>query len=220
MPPVESILQFPNLNTPDLGCFLRRKHEFQIDSHVDFLNVHIEFSPSIDFSPPYHQTYFRVMCGEAAFFQRCLVYMTVDTSIPPPILQTTPPAFILGGDYTPRPSEWNRFPTQSGQRFYWFFGQHRNPTLAAWRRDALVGHSYDIYENGTLSIVGYDDTGQDRDFDDFVLEVAIVGRRSWKDVTQAEDQAAANAEIEKEGLPRLRALLEKRGVEATNYQAP
>jgi hypothetical protein len=208
--PIESILQFPNPNTPDLGCFIRRKHEFAIDPDVDFQNVHIEFNPSIDFSPAYHQTYFRVMCGEAAFFQRCLVFMTTDTSIPPPILQNFPPGFVLGGDFNPRPSDWNRFPTQLGERFYWFFGQHRNPATTSWQVDAAVGHSYDIYENGTLSIVRYDDTGEDRDFNDLVLEVAIVGRRSWRDLIQAVDQEKVNRAIQRQGIPKLKALLKKR----------
>jgi hypothetical protein len=206
---IESILQFPNPNTPDLGCFVRRKHEFQTDADVDFQNVHVEFNPSIDFNPRYHQTYFRVMCGEAAFFQRCMVHMTVDPQMPPPV--NFPPDFVLGGDFTPRPSEWNRYPTHSGERFYWFFGQHRNPANTTWQADALVGHSYDIYENGTLSIVRYDDTGGDRDFNDLVLEIAIVGRLSWRDLAQAENQAAVNAKIEKQSLPRLRALLKQRG---------
>jgi hypothetical protein len=68
-----------------------------------------------------------------------------------------------------------------------------------------------VYENGTLSIVRYDDTEGDRDFNDLVLEVAIVGRRSWGDIIQAENQAAVDEKIKKEGLPRLRALLKKRG---------
>ena len=210
MIPIESILQFPTPATPDLGCFIRRKHGFESDTDVDFQNVHVEFNPSIDFSPAYHQTYFRVMCGEAAFFQRCLVFMTTDVSIPPPILQNFPPAFVLGGDFTPRPSDWNRFPTQSGERFYWFFGQHRNPATTNWQADALVGHSYDIYENGTLSIVQYDDTGGDRDFNDLILDVAIVGRTSWGNLSQAIDQAKVNKVIEKKGIPRLQALLKKR----------
>jgi hypothetical protein len=136
--------------------------------------------------------------------------MTVDAQIPPPVLQNFPPDFVLGGNFTPRPSEWNRYPTQSGERFYWFFGQHRNPANTTWQADSLVGHSYDIYENGTLSIVRYDDTGGDRDFNDLVLEVAIVGRRSWRDLVQAANQAAVNAKIKKQGLPRLRKLLKKR----------
>ena len=209
MNPLESISLFPNPNTPDLGCFVRRKHEFKTDPDVDFQNVHMEFNPSIDFSPSYHQTYFRVMCGEAAFFQRCLVYMTNDLTIPPPLLQNFPPGYVLGGDYTPRPSEWYKFPTQAGERFYWFFGQHRNPATSSWQTDALVGHSYDIYENGTLSKVGYDDTGGDRDFNDLVLEVAVVGRHSWVELLQAENQVTANKMIQKEGLPRLKALLKK-----------
>ena len=206
---IESILHFPNPNTPDLGCFIRQKHGFQTDSDVDFLNVHVEFNPSIDFGPPYHQCYFRIQCAEAAFFQRCLVYMTADASIPPPILQNFPPNFILGGEYVPYPTDWQRFPTQGGQRFYWFFGQHRNPNGGTWQPDALVGHSYALYDNGTLSVVGYDDTGGDRDFDDLKLEVAIVGRRSWQEVIQAEAQATINKQIEQEGIPRLRALAHK-----------
>jgi hypothetical protein len=216
MNPIEAISLFPNPNTPDLGCFVRRKHDFITDPDVDFLNVHVEFNPSIDFSPLYHQAYFRVMCGQAAFFQRCLVYMTTDASIPPPVLQNFPPGFVLGGDYTPRPSDWNRFPTQGGERFYWFFGQHRNPASSAWQADTVPGHTlvqhrYDIYENGTLSTVRYDDTGGDLDFNDLILEVAIVGRRSWGELSQAENQAAVNRLIQEQGMPRLRALLEKRG---------
>jgi hypothetical protein len=89
--------------------------------------------------------------------------MTTDATIPPPILENFPPNFVLGKDYTPHPSDWSRFPTQSGQRLYWFFGQRRDPATTVWQPDALVGHSYDIYENVTLSTVQYDDTGGDRD---------------------------------------------------------
>jgi hypothetical protein len=47
MLPIESIMQFPNLNTPDLGCFVKRRHEFESEMGVDFQNIHIEFNPSI-----------------------------------------------------------------------------------------------------------------------------------------------------------------------------
>jgi hypothetical protein len=97
---------------------------------------------------------------------------------------------------------------QGGQRFDRFFGQHRNPNGGTWQPDALVGHSYALYDNGTLSVVGYDDTG-DRDFDDLKLDVAIVGRRSWQEVIQAEAQATINTQIERDGIPRLRALAQK-----------
>jgi hypothetical protein len=57
MLPLETISLFPNPNVPDLGCFVRRKHEFERDD--DFQNLHVEFNPSIDFSPQYHQ------CGQS-----------------------------------------------------------------------------------------------------------------------------------------------------------
>lgn len=207
---IESISLFPNPNSPDLGCFVRRKHGFETDPDVDFENSHVDFNPSIDFSPQYHQTYFRVSCGSAAFYERCLVMMTPDASLPPPILEHLPPDFVLGGDYTPHPSDWQKFPTQGGQRFYWFFGQYRNPVTSFWQPDAAVGHSYDIYENGTLSTVQFDDTGGDRDFNDLIVEVAIVGRRSWTTLPVALEQAAVNRVIQEKGIPRLRALLERR----------
>jgi hypothetical protein len=101
---IENILLFPSPSVPDLGCFVRRKHDLELDE--GFQNIHVELNPSIDFNPPFHQLYFRVMCGQAGFFQRCLVYMTTDLSIPPPILVNFPPDVILGGDSTPRPSDW------------------------------------------------------------------------------------------------------------------
>ena len=205
--PIESISLFPNPDTPDLGCFIRRKHELQIDD--GFHNIHVELSPSIDFAPQYHQLYFRVMCGQAAFFQRCFVYMRPDLSIPPPLLTAFPPDWILGGDYTPRPSDWQRYPTQAGTRFYFFIGQNRNPNSASWAADAIVAHTYDIYENGTLSRVQYDDAGGDQDLNDFILEVAVVGRRSWELVAQALDQEEINRRVAEEGLPRLKSLLGK-----------
>ena len=199
---LENILLFPNPDVPDLGCFVRRKHELEVNEFER--NLHVELNPSIDFHPNHHQVYFRVMCGHAGFFQRALVKMTADLSVPGPILEHFPPDFVLGGDFRPRPSDWFKFPTQSGQRFYWFFGQHRDPAGSTWASDALVGHTYDIYENGTLSTIKYDDTGGDRDFDDFVLEAAVVGRRSWGDLVQAIDQAEITELVAKKGLGAVR----------------
>lgn len=202
MLPLESITLFPNPSSPDLGCFLRRKHGVEIQEFD--ANIHVELNPSIDFHPTHHQFYFRVICGEAGYFQRCLAYMRTDLSIPPPILQSFPPDFVAGGDHSPRPTDWFRFPTQAGERFYFLFGQHRNPAAGGWTADAVVGHSYDIYENGTLSTIHYDDTGQDRDMDDLVLEAAVVGRRSWLDLAQAVDQERVNAKVVEQGLRDVR----------------
>lgn len=203
----ESISNFPNLNVPDLGRFVRRKHDLEIEELS--LNIHTVFNPSIDFHPQYHQLYFRVAWGRAAFFQRCLVYMTTDLSIPAVNLIARPADWILGGEYTPRPSDWQKYPTQSGDRYYWFFGQHRNPSGGSWTADVLFGHTYDIYENGTLSTIHYDDTGGDQDADDFVLEAAIVGRQSWQELVQARDQEDINERYTREGLPKLKSRMYK-----------
>jgi hypothetical protein len=198
---------FPDFNAPDLGCLVRRKHDLQIEDGN--ANVHVEFVPSIDFAPRFHQAYFRVKCGKAAFFERCMVHRTTDFSVPGPILEQFPPDFVLGGDFTPRPSDWLRYPASQSPQNYWFFGQFRNPAETAWRRDAIVAHAYDIYDNGTLSTVQYDDTGGDRDLNDLIIEVAIVGRTPIGILTQAVDQKAATLHFEQYAAPRIRAEIEK-----------
>ena len=44
--PLESISLFPSPNAPDLGCFVRRKHELEMEE--PFHNIHVELNPSID----------------------------------------------------------------------------------------------------------------------------------------------------------------------------
>jgi hypothetical protein len=197
-------LFFPNFTSPDLGCLVRRKHELE----VGFQNLHFEFVPSIDLNPKFHQTYFRVKCGRAGFFERCLVYRTVGPTIPPLLLQR-PADAVLGGDFKPTPSDWFRFPIQEGEMNYVFMGQFRNPAQGEWNVDAKVAHAYDIYDNGTLSTVHFDDTGGDNDLDDLILEVAVVKRVKreivFQDVAQ---QSKVNADFVRDRLPKL--LAERR----------
>src|SRR5688500_1816196 len=72
--PVEALFPFPfwTPNTPDLGCFVRRQHDFQLDANFRLWN---EFPPwdANGYIP--HQAYFRVLCGKAAFYQRVKVWM-------------------------------------------------------------------------------------------------------------------------------------------------
>jgi hypothetical protein len=78
---------------------------------------------------------------------------------------------------------------------------NRVPYLA---RKSLVGHVYDIYENGTLSTVHYDDTEADGDLDDMILEVAIVGRKQMRIFEPAIEQEAATEAFKKQAMPRIR----------------
>jgi hypothetical protein len=190
-------------DTPDLGCFVRQKHG------LETYNFHVYGEPSpweiSDGSLRFfdHQAYFRVKCGKAAFFQRCLVYMR-DGQPSLTVVLGALPDWVLGGDYRPYPSDWLKFPPQRGSRTYFFAGEHRDPTGSVWRWDAAVGHTYDIYDNGTLATVQWDDTGGDRDFNDLVVEVAVVRRsRYFGDLVLAERDEEALKRFADEIEPEL-----------------
>jgi hypothetical protein len=187
-------LLFPTPETPDLGCLVRNVHPFEHD--YDF-HMWSELSEVIQ-GP--HQVYFRVRCGEAAFFQRTNVYMS-PVFVPP----GAPADVVLGGDFRPRPSDWRKFPPQQAPLQYWFHGEHRNPASSTWQWDAAVGHSFDVYDYGTLSVVGWDDTGGDMDLNDHTVEVAVVDRTGHFGVFQpAEVKAAALERFTGETYPEYR----------------
>ena len=94
---------------------------------------------------------------------------------------------------------------QSLPKDYWFLGEHRDPSGGTWTHDAAVGHSFDIYDNGTLSTVGWDDTGGDLDYNDVIMEVAVVYRRGYFDWLRP--VAAADATMNhfvREAYPKYR----------------
>lgn len=185
---------FQTPNTPDLGCFVRQMHGFQAQSHTPFWNEYAPGGP--------HQAYFRVSCGKAAFHQRVKVWRR---EFDPEVHSGSNPDWVLGGDFPPYPSEWIKYPPQTGLTPYWFRGEHRDPSQPQWQDDAAVGHRFDIYDNGTLSTVGWDDTGGDLDYDDMVVEVAIVFRHAYFD--QLAPVAVRQADFERfvrEELPKIR----------------
>jgi hypothetical protein len=121
----------------------------------------------------------------------------------PTIVLASPPDWTLGGDYLRHTPRTGSSTPQPGPQIYWFAGEYRNPSQAAWQRDAAVGHSYDIYDNGTLSTVGWDDTGGDRDMDDLIVEVAVVYRRSYFDMFLPVELVEADVEaFARDVLPR------------------
>jgi len=203
--PIDILRRYYSPATPDLGCFVRNKHPFQVDVDFFICNEFPPFNPSNGAILP-HQVYFRVKCGKAAHHQRVSVWMTPPGSSLPPPLIGQPPDYILGGDFAPTPSDWLKFPVRTTDQGYWFAGEHKPANGTGWLRDSSVGHSYDIYDNGTLSTVGWDDTGQDRDYDDLVLEVAVVRRHLYfpdlNGIALTPDEATR---FEREILPKLHA---------------
>jgi hypothetical protein len=130
--------------------------------------------------------------------------MTPANTDPPPLIGLQPD-YVLGGAFAPSPSDWQSFPVRTTDTWYWFGGEHKPPQDTSWRRDASVGHSFDFYDNGTLSTVGWDDTGGDRDFNDIVLEVAIVYRRNFFDDLLPIALSALELErLEKRVVPMIR----------------
>jgi hypothetical protein len=201
--PVIVTTTFATPNTPDLGCFVEHSHGFQVDGEWA---IWAEFAPwnNQEGIIP-HQCYFRVKCGRAAFFQRVKVWMR--PQLDSLIFNGIAPDHVLGGDFRPYPSDWVKYPPQRGNQTYWFRGEHRNPAESQWRADAAAGHSYDIYDNGTISTASWDDTGGDRDFDDMILEVAIVYRRRYFDPVIALVDAVTDEVFERfaaEDFPRFR----------------
>jgi hypothetical protein len=190
-------------NTPDLGCLVRNKHGFEVDYDFFMWAEPPPYDANFHYIP--HQAYFHVKCGRAAHFQRCNVWMR-PTNDALEVL-ASPPDYVLGGDSQPYPSDWLKFPPQQGEMYYWFGGEHRDPTAPDWEWDTSVGHSFDIYEHGTMSTVGFDDTSEDRDMNDLTLEVAIVYRQDYFGLlTQAIRREAELQRFVKEQLPTYRTL--------------
>lgn len=168
------VFPFHTPDVPDLGCFLEHRHDLQ---SYDFY-VWGEPSPWTLEGIIRHQTYARVICGEAGAYERAQVVMLDGSSTISDALGSALD-FVLGGDFRAQPSEWIKFPTQSENKMYWFVGAHRDPASVSWEPDAVVGHAFDIYENGTLSTVHFDNTRADGEMDDYILEVAVVHRRPF-----------------------------------------
>lgn len=206
---LRDMFPFWSPDVPDLGCLISRKHGLE---SYDFY-VWGEPAPWNANGIITHQTYARVICGEAAYFQRARAVMLSGSSSMIDAVFATPD-FVLGGNFRPYPSDWVKWPVQSDNRIYWFVGEHRNPATTTWQRDAMVGHTFDIYERGTLSTVHFDDTGGDRDLDDFILEVAVVRRRRFFDVLEGVAYPKADIKsFEEKDYPKLRdAIREDRRV--------
>lgn len=135
------------------------------------------------------------------------MHRTNDFSIPGPILEHQQPDFVLGGDQHVYATDWMRYPVSSAESYYWFFGQCRNPAQQQWQPDLVVAHIYDIYENGTLSTVHYDDAGGDNDLNDMILEIAIVGRKPIRIFDPVVGQKASAEIFKKQAMPRIRGEL-------------
>src|SRR5215207_6645814 len=82
---------FATPDAPDLGCFVEREHEFEVDGDWPFW---MAFTPweFVNGVPQYipHQIYARTICGAAAFYQRVKAWMAAQGTVPFSLLGLPP----------------------------------------------------------------------------------------------------------------------------------
>jgi len=144
---------------PDLGRFVRNESD-NIYAGVNVFRIWIH---------GHHRIIHRVSGGDAALWQRCLVYMRNA----PPDQNPLPPGnadFILGGQIWPTPTDWSKVEAHEGTWTYYWAGQSHKDN--AWRWDRGVRVRKEIYANGMEWRLAFDDCGSsDGDYNDFTIEV-------------------------------------------------
>jgi hypothetical protein len=139
-----------------------------------------------------HQVFYRVAGGSGGLWQRCLAWIRKEK--PRGQVPGENPDAGMGGEIWPSPTDWSAFPEQTGPdtTYYWFGHYHKN---RRWHPDKGIRVKGDRYENGLLVTLFFDDTGEDWDFDDFIIEVAMVFREDHKDKTKYEEMGVQMNEM-------------------------
>ncbi len=171
-PFIELLFAIPS--APDLGAPAGRRHGFRVLSDVNLWNA---LPPSDRGRHLPHQVYARVKAGRSGLHARAKVWARRD--LDPLILAGLMPDAVLGGDDPVPVGRWAALAPQPGEMAYWFSAELRDPVSLVWEPAASVGHSQAVFEHGTLSTVAWNGAGGARDYDDLVLEVAIVRRDAW-----------------------------------------
>ena len=111
-----------------------------------------------------------------------------ESALPPGDLDT-----ILGGEIWPTPNEWAAFDIHGpGTWTYYWGGQyHKNDK---WRWDHGVRVRRDYYRNGTLYTLSFEDTGEDGDYNDYVLQIAFIWKHKFDPSLLAEQPIAKAAD--------------------------
>ncbi len=114
-----------------------------------------------------HKLYMRVRGGDAAFPQRCLAYIRNGQFSEP---LTGDPDMVLGGGI-PSPGFWYAFPAQNSTMTYFIGGQYYNNK---WLLDTGVHVLRERYTNGLYYTFRFNDMPGNNDYNDFIIEVAVV----------------------------------------------
>ncbi|MCW3074590.1 MAG: peptidase astacin [Flaviaesturariibacter sp.] len=113
-----------------------------------------------------HRLYIRIRGGNADFFQRCIVLLR-SGQVSTPVGDAD---LVLGGG-RPAPGSWHALPVQSGGTTYFIGGQYHNN---GWLWDTSVQVRREQYEHGVYYTFGFNDMSGEADFNDHIVEVAVV----------------------------------------------
>jgi hypothetical protein len=119
-----------------------------------------------------HQVWYRVAGGDALFRQRLQVYQ--ENAGPRPTNQLPPESQLLQTISTNTPTGWVRLPIEQGVFSYYFDGDNRPFPNSDWENGEGIVVKRTRYENGNLFQLGFEDQVSLDDFNDLVLEVAII----------------------------------------------
>ncbi len=124
-----------------------------------------------------HRCMARVTGGDAALWQRVLIYRRNEQPRPSrewlTLALSEVPDMTLGGRIRPTPTDWMSFSLSDSSHWtYYFFGMHHKN--GGWNFDDAYKWEKIGHENGVRLPLHYNDTQEDADFDDFMIEHVIV----------------------------------------------
>lgn len=118
-----------------------------------------------------HEVWYRISGGDALFRQRLKVYKE---AAPPRAENTLPPESELVHEIISNsPTGWFVLGPERGTFSYYFDGDHRYGG-SGWENDEGITVTQIAYENGTLYRIGFEDRVVLDDYNDLILEVALI----------------------------------------------
>ncbi|PSN18193.1 hypothetical protein C7271_13840 [filamentous cyanobacterium CCP5] len=118
-----------------------------------------------------HEVWYRISGGDALFRQRLRVYKE---NAPPRAENTLPPESERVQELSSNnPTGWYILGPERGTFSYYFDGDHRR-SGNSWENDEGITVTQITYENGTLYRIGFEDRVILDDYNDLIVEVALI----------------------------------------------
>jgi hypothetical protein len=119
-----------------------------------------------------HQVWYRVSGGDALFRQRLQVYQ--ENAGPRPTNQLPPDTELKQTITTNTPTGWFAFPVEQDVFSYYFDGDNKPTPNSDWLNGKGIVVKRTRYENGNVFELGFEDKVILDDFNDIIVEVAII----------------------------------------------